>query len=1410
MSKESVGSETAKPEPQLPGEPLTSPSQQPSTASLPKGKQRIAAVYASSDADRVPCPEANANFVSRLFLGWVFRLVLKGWKKPLEDPDLWELRHFERGSYTTESVLQHWRLLKQNHDNRNRLFRSIFRANRRTLLTSGFLKLIDVALFLVLPVFINGIVSFIENDGDKNRPTIIGIGWAFGFLLVPLLKTIIESQYFTMTMRTGLRIRSSLQGVLYDKSLRMSPTARASASLGEIVNLMQLDSQRIGDFIQMSHVIWAAPIQIVVSVGLLINYIGVAALIGLLATVVTIPLQGFLISKQVKIRKATFSIMDKRVKLMNEILQGIKAVKFYAWEKPFSDLVQERRSEEVGKLYQSVWIKSSFISILMAIPVVIAVITFAFYAGVFKEDLSPSKVFAGIAILNQLRVPVMMLPMVITQAVDTRLGLKRIERFLDLEDTDNYSRTEASKASDFHEAPDVGSSYDDAESFNPLRGSIVIEDGAFEWSQIAANPLKVEAKKKDKILGCFPRPRKASLTQRTSINDKVPAPSPREAEVSPVEQNTDVQRYVSRGTVLSNINLRFERGTLNAIVGYVGMGKSSLLHAILGEMRKSDGQVFLEGSVAYVAQTAWIFNDTLRNNVLFGKEYDEELYKKSIRVSALEQDLDILPSGDLTAIGEKGINLSGGQKQRVSIARAVYADADVYLFDDPLSALDAHVSRQVFDMCVSNNGVLKDRLRLLVTNQVHILPECDKVIFLNRGTVQCSGKYNELVASDALFLSLVRDQEEAKEKHQATTGDEEGDAAAESDPNTATVGNDAQVPGKDVQKGSAAGRDLIQSEERNIGKVGVGTYWEYVRALGNPALFLFLLLFFIGTAVLQLIVQWWLSEWVKDDAAATATGSSKNSLGFYLGIYFALAIGYAVTLFIRSVWFLWQAIFAAKTLHNDMLHSVLRAPLTFFDTTPIGRVISRFSRDIAALDEQLPQFTQQALNTSTSLIITYIFIGVVIPPFFAFAVPVTIFYYLLQRFFNRTALELKRLDAISKSPIYAHFSETLGGLSTLRAYSKQDQSRTQNMVKIDLNQRAFFSWIVANRWFTLYLEMAGSLLIFVTAVFSVVWRGSLPAATSALVLTYAIQVTQYLGFTVRSITEMEGQMSSVERANFYRRELPQERPGDVEGVVSETWPSEGNIAFNDVQMRYRKGLPLVLKGVDLVVESGEKVGVVGRTGSGKSSLMIALLQMVEIADGNIVVDGVNLANVGLNDVRKRMTIIPQDPVMFSGTIRFNLDPFGQYSDAQLWEALEKSHLKRFVSGLDDGLDAEVSEYGENLSAGQRQVICLTRALLRNSKIMVLDEASSQLDMETDRLIQDAIRKHLGGATILTIAHRLLTLADYDKIVVMDDGKVIEFGTPLQLLGQRGGHFKALIDSMGPAGAAHFRQAVERR
>lgn len=1357
-----------------------------------------------------PCPEAKANPISRVFFGWIFSLVYRGWKNPLQDNDLWELRDSEKGKITSGKLINSWHAVSDDdkeHKPGNTLFVAIFRNNRRKLFLSAVLKLFDVALGTTQPLLIAGVLNSLE-EGD---PFSVSLAWAFSLLLSPILKTIFENHYFLIVMRNGMRVRSGLQGTIYDKSLRMSPSARASSSLGQIVNLMQLDTQRIGDFFQFCNNLWAAPLQIIVTVALLFRFIGVSALIGLFVTMATLPAQSVLMSAMIKLRKANLGITDRRVKLMNEILQGIKAVKFYAWEEPFAKAVDDIRSDEIRKLKKTIWLRSSFMAIMMAIPTIIAVITFAFFVGVFHQPLDPARIFPGLALLNQLRVPVMMLPMTITSFIDAKLGVKRIEKFLTLENTDNYSRVESRK--DRLSSPESNNTAGDGESrsdsSDQCSASITVSGGEFQWSR-TSSVADVEDEDKGLLRKCLPFLRK----KRNFSTD------PAEKDVG-IDGNSE---YVTpRGSVLQDINFEMQGAQLTAIVGRVGSGKSSLIHAILGEMRKVKGAVSLSGSVAYVAQTAWIFNDTLRNNITFGKEFDAKLYKKALRVSALEHDIAILPAGDMTAIGEKGINLSGGQKQRVSVARAVYADASVYLFDDPLSALDAHVSQQVFNKCISNKGVLKDRLRVLITNQGHILSDCDKIMLLEAGRIKAQGNFEKLASTDSSFQQLINEQNRTGEEEEAGTGDD-GNGPSRHEPSTHSmsisknsisqsvgiIASDIPHPASTRNEKIEAGTTLMQDEERKTGNVLVRAYYHYARACGGVFVFLLMFFYWCVTVALSVIVNWWLLYWSEQEQSQS--GDTK-SLGFFLGIYFALAIGFALSVMARGIWFLYLALIASRKLHSTMLQSVLRAPMTFFDTTPIGRIISRFARDISVLDELLPQYFQQMMSTLLNLLASYIYIGIELPLFFSVAVPITGAYFILQRFFNRTSVELKRLDAISKSPIYAHFSETLGGLSTLRAYGKQNQSRAENMKFIDINQRAYFSWLAANRWFSLYLELAGSILIFATAIFGVLSVRSSGTFNGdvGLSLTYALQVTGILGFSVRSMTELEGQMSSVERANYYSSELPQEAAAESSpkdgGSALEAWPSEGKIEMKDVEMRYREELELVLKGVNISIKASEKVGIVGRTGSGKSSMMIALLRMVEVAGGEILVDGVNLRDLGLNDVRKKITIIPQDPVLFSGTIRFNLDPFNRHTDAELWDALEKSHMKDFVSEFEGGLDAVVSEYGENLSAGQRQVICLTRALLRNSKILILDEASSSLDMETDRMIQETIRTHLKDATILTIAHRLSTLADYDKVIVMDGGIVAEYGSPAELLGRNGSQFAALVRSMGPNGASQFRDMV---
>ncbi len=1325
--------------------------------------------------NREECPEDSSNLLSKLFLWWVFPLVLRGWKSPLQDEDLWELKQEERGSSATEELKEAY--AKVNHDlkgeRKSMLYMAMRRTYLRTLIITAVLRGITITLNLINPILLNNLIRFVSDYASKDpKPSmLVGVGWAISLLIVPITFAIAENHYFLRTMRTGMKIKSGIQGIIYDKSLSMSPSARAGSSLGEIVNLMQMDSQKIGDFLQFIHVLWSAPVQLIVSCALLFRYIQWSAVIGVLATFIAIPIQGKLMAVLMRLRRAGVGITDQRIKLINEVMQGIKAVKFYAWEKPFSKKIEEQRDQEVETIGKTIWASSTMFAIMLSIPVIIAVITFSFYAGVFKKTLDPATVFTAFTLLNILRQPVMVLPRVLTGFIDARLGLLRIEKFLEMEDTDDYARDNVSEK-------------------NKKTPRIKIKDASFRWGE--PGPPLNEPKSKTSMNFFF----KLFKKNRTATED---AALEKEKPEKTIKENT-----------LQNISIDFIPGSLTAVVGRVGSGKSSLVSAVLGEMQKTGGNVSLTGSVAYVAQTAWIFNDTLRNNILFGNEFDEALYKKAIEVSALGPDLDILPAADLTSIGEKGINLSGGQKQRVSIARAVYSNADIYIFDDPLSALDSHVGQSVFDNCISNKGALGDKLRLLITNQVSVLPECDSIVLLEHGKLRNQGTYNDLVRNDGAFREIVNEIKAVNEKEDDSVNDKTGMGEKKS---KSASSKEETHPKKEATK---ANDKLIQAEDRNVGNIKLRSYYKYALACGGVVLFSIVLLIWLLTVVIGIGTSYWLAFWSDEQTEEFETGTTGRGLAFYIGIYFALGFGYAIFVAIQNVSFLILALRASNTMHKSALNSVLRAPMSFFDTTPIGRILSRFSRDVGAIDTNLPQAFSQMMTTVLQLIGSYILIAFIIPPFLGAAIPVTLGYWLLQRFFNRTSLEVKRLDSISKSPIYAHFSETLSGLSTLRAYGKQESAIKDNRDMIDGNTRAYFAFIASNRWFSMYLEILGSTLIFFTALISVIAPGRSTPAQLGLSLSYSLQVTGILGFTIRSITELEAQMSSVERLEHYAKELPQEDDAirDYSNYLDEdkpgeNWPAEGRVEINNISMRYREGLNLVLKGVSLKIAAGEKVGVIGRTGSGKSTLMVALLRLVELAGGTIKVDDVDLKGLGLEHIRSSITIIPQDSVLFSGTIRFNLDPFDQYSEAELWDALEKSSMKQFVVQFDGGLDAIVSEYGENLSAGQRQLICLTRALLRNSKILILDEASSSLDAETDRLIQESIRKHLKDATILTIAHRLSTLADYDKILVMESGHAVEYGTPLQLLENTDSKLNSFVQSLGPAGAQQFRDIVRK-
>eukprot|EP00181_Compsopogon_caeruleus_P000064 CAMPEP_0184682668 /NCGR_PEP_ID=MMETSP0312-20130426/8220_1 /TAXON_ID=31354 /ORGANISM="Compsopogon coeruleus, Strain SAG 36.94" /LENGTH=1331 /DNA_ID=CAMNT_0027134483 /DNA_START=219 /DNA_END=4214 /DNA_ORIENTATION=+ len=1310
---------------------------------------------------RKPSPESSAGFLSRLFLVWVFGIVRQGWKKPLEEEDLWELGPRESAQPTSDEFQATMGAIRVEDEvrsaggkgegakepSRPAFVRAIFRMNRSAVLLSGAIKVVDIAFGQIQPVFVNLLLTWFSNP---NASTGRGYLLATLLFLAPLLKSVLENQYFLLTQRTGLRIRATVQSAIYRKSLNMSPSARAGSSVGQIVNLMQLDAQRLADFSQVSHVTWAAPVQLVVSVALLLVYIGPAGAIGLLVTLLSFPLQGKLVRAQASYRKKNITITDERVKLTNEVLQGIKAVKFYAWEEPFAQLVEEIRGRELATIRMSIIVRSAFMMVLMGLPTIVAVVTFAFYSAVFNHALEPAPVFTALTLLNNLRIPIMMFPMVISSLIDARVSVRRIEHFLGLEETEERDLQDSAQA------------------------EISIQNGTFSWDSVPAT--LPDDGKREKV-SPFKKLRNRFSRQKPEAEKDVKATIPHASSV-----------------VLNDIHLQVPAGKMTIVIGKVGSGKSSLVHAIIGEMKRLEGTVNLKGRVAYVPQSAWIFNGSLRENILFGEEFDEERYRTALRVSCLEEDLEVLPAKDMTAIGEKGINLSGGQKQRVSIARAVYANADIYLFDDPLSALDAHVGQTVFDACLSKKGYLANRTRLLVTNQLQFVPQGHHIVLLDKGRIFCQGSYKDLLETSDVFKQLMVESNTQAVESQPTMNSE-----ADKDPKVEEPHQKAKIGGR--------GDEMMTVEERATGNISFKAYFNYARASGGIFVFSLMLLLFFVTVALSFLSTWWLSYWSQQ---TTVEGSTKP-LVFFLGIYCALGIGYAILTFIRSAAYLLLALKASRALHSSVLMSVLRAPLSFFDTTPIGRMLSRFSRDVTAVDMLVPQAFQQMLNTVTNLVGSYIFISIITPIFIAAAVPIGFGYFILQRIFNRTNLEVKRLDSNSKSPIYAHFSETLGGLSSIRAYAKTENFKRDNMEKIDMNHRAYYVQLATNRWFALYLESLGSVLVLAASFLAVAGRGRLFAGNVGLSITFALQVTSFLGFAVRSITELESQMNSVERLVYYRDQLPQEASAEIfENKPPQAWPQTGEISFEGLQVRYRENLPLVLKGIDLQIPGGTKVGVVGRTGSGKSTLMVALLRLVEAAGGKVFVDGLDLGNLGLNDVRSKMTIIPQDPVIFSGTIRLNLDPFQEHADEDIWEALRKSNLHSFVSQMEGGLDAIVAEFGQNLSAGQRQLLCLARALLRKPKVLIMDEATSSVDHETDQLIQATVRQEFAECTILTIAHRLWTIADYDKVIVLDDGNLVEFDSPARLLENPGGRLSFLVDSLGPTGAENFRRIVTSR
>ncbi|KAN0009360.1 hypothetical protein ACTFIU_006645 [Dictyostelium citrinum] len=872
---------------------------------------------------------------------------------------------------------------------------------------------------------------------------------------------------------------------------------------------------------------------------------------------------------------------------------------------------------------------------------------------------------------------------------------------------------------------------------------------------------------------------------------------------------------------LKDINFQATGQSLTMVVGSVGSGKSTLVQAMLGELETIEGEIGIKGSIAYVPQQAWIINATLKDNIIFGKELDEEKYQKVLEVCALKRDIELFPQGDLVEIGERGINLSGGQKQRVSIARAVYSDADVYILDDPLSAVDSHVGKHLFHKCFK--GILSNKTVILVANQLNYLPFADNTVVLKSGEIVERGTYHELINAKLEFASILEKygvDENVISKDQVKKADDNSDENENKEDSKerveVVINNDEKEITSPIEKSKPSNNDgtLISEEETEQGAVAGRVYWKYVTA-GGGLLFLIAIMFYLLETGSKTFSDWWLSHWQTQSSerieaillGEEPTGLTDNQ---NLGIYIGLGMAAVIISVCRNFIYFEYSVHAARAIHHELFNALLKKPMSFFDQTPIGRIINRFTRDLDGIDNLIATSISSFVTLMLTVIATVILVSIIVPFLLIPLAPISIIFFFLQFFYRYTSRGLQRIEAITRSPIFNHFSETLNGVVSIRAYKKQHENILINQKRLDDNNNCYLTLQAMNRWLGLRLDLLANLITFFACVFITIDKDTISAANVGLALGYALSLTGNLNYAALQAADTETKMNSVERISQYIKGAV-EAPQIIEDCrPSPDWPINGSIKFDNFVMRYREGLDPVLKGITCEIKAKEKIGIVGRTGAGKSSIVLALFRLIEASEGSISIDGENIAKFGLKDLRRNLAIIPQDPVLFSGTLRENLDPFNERSEDDLLSTIEDIQMSSVVKSLEGGLDARVTENGENFSVGQRQLIVLARALLRKPKILVLDEATASVDGQSDSLIQTTIRNKFSNCTILTIAHRLNTIMDSDRIMVLDAGRISEFDEPWTLLKNPDGLLTWLVEETGPQNAIYLRKLAEAK
>ncbi|MBA0582222.1 hypothetical protein Gorai_024373 [Gossypium raimondii] len=1296
-------------------------------------------------------PLANAGVLSKMFFWWLNPLLQKGKEKILENNDIPTL---QQACQAQACYLKYTdRLSEQKRRNSSgsiSMLSIIAYSHWKAMLTSGVFALIKVLTLSTGPLFLRAFIAVVQgNETFKYEAYVLTIG----LLIAKCLESISERQWFFITRMVGLQVRSMLSAAIYRKQQQLSNAAKMNHSPGEIVSYVTLDANRIGEFPYWFHQIWATSVQFCLALFIVYSSVGLATFAALAAIILIVVASYPLTKLQLECYKKIMSAQDKRLKAITEALGNMKLLKLHAWETHFKKVIESLRKDEFKWIIGILSQKGYQLVLFWSSPIVVPAVTFwtCYLLGI---TLNASNVFTFLASLRIVQEPVRLIPDIVQVFIGAKVSLDRILKFL--------------------EAPELGNRKLEQECEDKnFEHSILIKCNEISW------------------------------------------------DINPSSKPT-----------LKDIDFVVKPGEKVAICGEVGSGKSTLLAAVLGEVPKVNGtvsenklsiptlyifpstnnfmskpylsfyvdhQVHVHGKKAYVSQTAWIQTGSIQENILFGSVMDPVWYQEVVGKCCLIKDLEMLPFGDLTEIGERGVNLSGGQKQRIQLARALYQNADIYFLDDPFSAVDAQTATSLFNEYVMR--ALSDKTVLLVSHQVDFLPAFNSILLMSGGEIIEAGTYDQLLASSQKFQDLVN-------AHNNTIG---------SEMDVSYSSNGRVMASKDVIKNvhvkeepiMATGEQLIKEEERETGDTGLKPYLQYLRHNKGFLYFTLAILFHVAFIIGQLVQSYWLAAELQSSEV-----SSKELLTVFTVIGFCLAI----FLLLRSFYVVLLGRGASESIFSTLLKSLFRAPMSFYDSTPVGRILSRVSSDLSIIDLDMAFKLSITVGTTMNTYFSFFVLAVLAWPVAFVIIPMVYLTILLQRHYYASAKELMRITGTTKSSVASHLAESIAGAMTIRAFGGEDRFFLKNMNLIDANASPDFYTFVANEWLIQRLEILCAIVLSSTALsMTLIYLGPSASGLIGMALSYGLSLNVFLVVSVKNQCFLSSSVVSVERVEQYMH-IPSEAPEVIEtNRPTHGWPCLGKVEICNLKVRYWPNAPLVLHGISCIFEGGSKIGIVGRTGSGKTTLISALFRLVEPADGEIIIDNLDICTIGLHDLRSHLGIIPQDPTLFGGSVRYNIDPLEQHTDNEIWEVLEKCQLREAVQAKEGGLNSTgkknkdtrvgffqfasinnmktisaVVQDGLNWSMGQRQLFCLGRALLKRSKILVLDEATASIDNTTDSIIQKTIRAELKDCTVITVAHRIPTVMDCNMVLGISDGKLVEFDEPMKLMNKEGSLFGQLV------------------